>query len=185
MFNETDSINDVFKNAASVASAADAPPSKPDSTIPPDTKIMNKYKNHMISAAALEEDKANSSLTQIDLLLEQEKKALSTEQWNKLDKRLKIQKLHAYAEKYGRENAFSVKDVKGLKQFFSECLAKDKMAKVRDVEYDKTHGIIQSIPGLIFNPATRAFTLKNLDKKVSTLKSLTPKKVTEASKEDV
>ena len=181
MFNEADSINDVFKNAAS---AAEAPPPKTDSIIPPDTKIMNKYKNHMISAAALEEDKANSSLTQIDLLLEQEKKALSTEPWNKLDKRLKIQKLHAYAEKYGRENAFSLKDVKGLKQFFSECLAKDKMAKVRDVEYDKTHGTIQSIPGLVFNPATRAFTLKNLDKKVSTLKSMTPKKVAVVITED-
>jgi hypothetical protein len=170
MLNETDSINNIFKQCAEVVVV------EPTELSQPDTKILNKYKNYMISAAALEEDKANSSLTQIDSLLELEKKALSTEPWNKLDKRLKIQKLHAYAEKYGRENAFSAKDVKGLKQFFSECLAKDKMAKVRDVEYDKTTGIIQGIPGLVFNSSTRAFTLKNLDKKVSTLKSLTPKK---------
>jgi hypothetical protein len=58
------------------------------------------------------------------------------------------------------------------------------MAKVRDVEYDKAHGTIQSIPGLVFNSATRAFTLKNLDKKVSTLKSMTPKKVAVVITED-
>ena len=167
MFNETETINDVFKTTEPVA----AEPAQQ-----PDAKIMSKYKNFMLSASALEADKANSSLNQIDALLEQEKKTLSGEPWNKLDKRLKIQKLHAFAEKYGRENAFSTKDVKGLKQFFSESLMKDKMSKVRDVEYDKITGIISDIPGLVFNPTTRVFTLRNLDKKVSTLKSLTPKK---------
>lgn len=166
--NTTDSINAAFKPTDPVAI---------EQNQISDAKILSKYKNHMLSASALELDKANSSLTQIDSLLEKEKKILSTEPWNKLDKRLKIQKLHAFAEKYGRENAFSTKDVKGLKQFFSECLAKDKMAKVRDVEYDKVVGIIVAIPGLVFNATTRGFTLKNLDKKVSTLKSLTPKRV--------
>jgi hypothetical protein len=168
MLNETETINDVFKST-------DTPPI--ETVQQPDAKIMSKYKNYMISASALEAEKANSSLNHIDALLEQEKKTFNNEPWNKLDKRLKIQKLHAYAEKYGRENAFSTKDVKGLKLFFSDCLMKDKMAKVRDVEYDKVLGIISAIPGLFFNPSTRVFTLRNLDKKVSTLKSLTPKKV--------
>ncbi len=83
--------------------------------------------------------------------------------------------MHAFAEKYGKEHGLPAKEVKGLKTFFSECLAKDKMSKVKEVEYNKATGQILNIPGLAFNTVSRAFTLKNLDKKVSTLKSLTPK----------
>jgi hypothetical protein len=48
----------------------------------------------------------------------------------------------------------------------------------KDVIYDKEKGVIQSIPGLFFNTTNRAFTLKNMDaKRISTLKSLTPKRI--------
>jgi hypothetical protein len=94
-----------------------------------------------------------------------------------LDKRLKIQKLHAYAEKYGKENSLPLKEVKSLKTFFSECLTKDKLSKVKDVDYDRETGVITNISSLFLNLGTRAFTLRNLDKKVSTLKMLTPKKI--------
>lgn len=135
------------------------------------TDVLKKYKQ-FISA---HEETANMTMEHIDGLLESEKKSMSAEPWNKLDKRLKIQKLHAFAEKYGKEHGLPAKEVKGLKTFFSECLAKDKMSKVKEVEYNKANGQIISIPGLAFNTVSRAFTLKNLDKKVSTLKSLTPK----------
>ncbi len=140
-----------------------------------DDKIMYKYKT-FLSAQTLSEQASTNSMVQIDELLESEKKTMNTESWNKLDKRLKTQKLHAYAEKYGRENAFPVKDVKALKMFFSECLNKDKLSKVKDVEYDKQSGVILSISGLCFNVLSRTFTIRNLEKKVSTLKSLTPKR---------
>jgi hypothetical protein len=148
------------------------------STSPPkdDAKIMGKYKNFISSVSKPDDIETNSSMIKIDQLLEKEKKHMSAEPWNKLDKRLKIQKLHAFAEKYGRENTFPMKEIKGLKTFFSECLAKDKLAKVKDVEYDRETGVINSIPSLFAHPTSRAFTLRNLDKKVSTLKSLTPKK---------
>jgi hypothetical protein len=136
-----------------------------------DTKTMLKYKQFI----GTHEETANTTMDHIDKLLETEKKNMSAEPWNKLDKRLKIQKLHAFAEKYGKDNGLPMKEVKGLKTFFSECLAKDKMSKVKEVEYNKTTGQIINIPGLVFNGTTRAFTLKNLDKKVSTLKSTTPK----------
>ena len=43
--------------------------------------------------------------------------------------------------------------------------------------YNKEERVIISIPGLHFNQVTKNFTLKILDnKRVSTLKSLTPKK---------
>ena len=136
-----------------------------------DTDILKKYKQYI----GAHEETANMTMDHIDGLLESEKKSMSAEPWNKLDKRLKIQKLHAFAEKYGKEHGLPAKEVKGLKTFFSECLAKDKMSKVKEVEYNKATGQILSIPGLAFNTTSRAFTLKNLDKKVSTLKSLTPK----------
>jgi len=73
----------------------------------------------------------------------------------------------------------SVKDMKSLKAFFIDCLEKNKLQKTKDVNYDKEKREIVSIPSLFFNVANRNFTLKILDaKRVSTLKSLTPKRST-------
>jgi hypothetical protein len=158
-----------------------------DTVTPPpkdDAKIMGKYKNFISSVSKPEDTESLTSMNKIDQLLEKDKKHMNSEPWNKLDKRLKIQKLHAYAEKYGKENALPIKETKVLKTFFSECLTKDKLAKVKDVEYDRENGIIIGIPSLFLHPASRAFTLRNLEKKVSTLKSLTPKKTAVTVEED-
>ena len=150
-----------------------------------DTKIMYKYKNILNSQTPLTFDETNANtMNKIDAMLETEKKNMNSEPWNKLDKRLKIQKLHAYAEKYGKENSLPMKEVKGLKTFFSTCLTKDKLSKVKDVDYNKETGVINNIGGLAFNLTTRAFTIRNLDKKVSTLKSLTPKKIESVNEEE-
>jgi hypothetical protein len=126
----------------------------------------------------LSDNPQNTSYNQLDDLLEKEKQQNKVEAWNKLDKTAKIQKLHTFAEKYGKDNTLPVKDIKALKHFFSEALNKSKLQKTKDVVYDKEKGIIQSIPALFFNVGNRAFTLKNLDvKRVSTLKSLTPKRI--------
>jgi hypothetical protein len=140
-----------------------------------DNKLMYKYKN-ILTTTQPPEDNNKNSMNKIDEMLETEKKNMNSEPWNKLDKRLKIQKLHAYAEKYGKENALPAKEVKALKTFFSSCLTKDKLAKVKDVDYDKETGVISNISSLAFNITTHTFTLRNIEKKVSTLKSLTPKK---------
>ena len=53
------------------------------------------------------------------------------------------------------------------------------MNKSKDVVYNRENRTITSIPALHFNQVTKNFTLKILDnKRVSTLKSLTPKKQT-------
>jgi len=118
-----------------------------------------------------------SSYAKIDQLLEKEKQHNKTESWNKLDKTIKMQKLHGFAEKYGRENTLANKDIKSLKMFFSDCLEKNKLQKSKDVIYNKDSNEIQSIPSLFFHPVNRNFTLKIIDpKRVSTLKSLTPKR---------
>jgi len=115
-----------------------------------------------------------TSYTDIDKLLEKEKQHNKSDAWNKLDKTEKIQKLHSFAEKYGKDNTLPVKDVKVLKHYFTEALEKNKLQKTKEVTYDKEKGTIQSIPSLFFNVQQRTFTLKNMDKRVSTLKSLTP-----------
>lgn len=121
----------------------------------------------------------NETMTYInvDSLLEREKQYNKTDTWNKLDKTVKIQKLQAFAEKYGREQGFSIKEIKNLNTFFIECLDKTKLQKTKDVIYDKDTHEILSIPALFFNTEKRTFTLRIVDtKRVSTLKSLTPKR---------
>jgi len=114
----------------------------------------------------------------IDAMLEKEKQHNKSETWNKLDKTIKIQKLHGFAEKYGKQHSIPLKEVKALKSFFVECLEKSKLQKAKDVIYDKEHHEIASIPSLHFNTTTHNFTLKITDaKRVSTLKSLTPKRL--------
>lgn len=114
----------------------------------------------------------------IDQMLETEKNNNRTESWNKLNKTVKIQKLHSFAEKYGREEGLPVKEVKHLKTFFVECLEKNKLLKTKEVVYDRELRDITSIPALSFNVEKKNFTLRNLDaKRVSTLKSLTPKRL--------
>jgi len=117
------------------------------------------------------------NFSSLDTLLEKEKQHNKTETWNKLDKTVKIQKLHGFAEKYGREQGLPMKEVKCLKTFFVECLDKSKLQKTKDVVYDKESREITSIPALFFNTEKKQFTLRIVDtKRVSTLKSLTPKR---------
>jgi hypothetical protein len=118
--------------------------------------------------------------SEIDSILENEKQINKQDNWTKLDKTVKTQKLHIFAEKYGKEKGIPIKDIKNLKTFFTECLDKNRLQKTKDVVYDKEKGIITSIPALHFNINARAFTLKNLDvKRVSTIKSLTPRRTSE------
>jgi len=116
-------------------------------------------------------------VSELDALLEKEKIRNKGEVWLKLDKTIRKQKLEEYAEKYGKEHAMSSKDLKLLKTFFNNCLEKNKLNKSKDVVYNKEERVILSIPALHFNQITKNFTLRILDtKRVSTLKSLTPKR---------
>lgn len=139
-----------------------------------------KYNNivHVYSTST------ESSSDVIDKMLENEKIQNKTESWNKIDKTVKIQCLHAFAEKYGKQMSLPVKDVKSLKSFFVDCLEKGKLQKTKDVVYEKESREITSIPALHFNVSNRSFTLKITDvKRVSTLKSLTPKRVVPTAEE--
>jgi hypothetical protein len=138
--------------------------------------------------SSLKDDEKNemkdSHYSLVDQILEKEKQKNKNDHWNKLDKTMKIQKLHAFAEKYGRQNNFPVKEIKSLKTFFIDCLEKSKLQKNKEVNYDRETKEIVSIPSLFFNTSTHNFTLKIMDsKRVSTLKSLTPKRISEKNKD--
>jgi hypothetical protein len=113
----------------------------------------------------------------IDHILEKETQKNKTESWNKLNKTIKIQKLHHYAEKYATEHKYSERELTNLKKFFLESLERGKLLKTKEVVYDKDQQQIDEIPGLFYHPNNHNFTLRIIDaKRVSTLKSLTPKR---------
>lgn len=146
---------------------------------------IKKYTNGFKNPAIETNNTADTKYEDIDRLLEKEKQNNKLETWNKLDRTVKTQKLHAFAEKYGKEHNLPVKEIRALKQFFVECLEKSKLQKTKDVVYDKEKQVITSIPSLFFNTINHSFTLKNMDaKRVSTIKSLTPKRtITEKTRD--
>jgi len=167
------SINEVLKNERVEQIEQ---PKKQDAYDPTTAKYKNILNQQPIDTEA--------NYQSIDDLLDKEKLHNKTEIWIKLDKTIKIQKLHQFAEKYGKDHTLPVKDIKALKMFFVSCLEKNKLNKTKDVLYNKETSEITSIPALHFNQTTRSFTLKITDpKRVSTLKSLTPKRLTEKNKE--
>ena len=136
----------------------------------------------------VKEEKIENTLDSIDNMLARERQKNKTDNWIKLDKTAKLQRLHTFAESHGKQHSMPSKDVKLLKNFFKSCLDKNKLAKSKDVVYNKEEMKIISIPSLHFNQLNHNFTLKIMDtKRVSTLKSLTPKRmvseITETTKE--
>jgi len=119
----------------------------------------------------------------VDTILENETQKNKTESWNKLNKTMKLQKLYHYAEKYTTDHKYSERELKQLKTFFLDSLERGKLLKTKEVIYNKEQQKIEDIPGLILHPNNHNFTLRVMDtKRVSTLKSLTPKRSLEKPK---
>jgi hypothetical protein len=124
-----------------------------------------------------------TSQEEVDNILEKETLQNKSETWNKLNKTQKLQKLNTYAEKYGAEQKYGIKEIKNLKQFFLDSLERGKLQKTKEVIYDKNTQTIQEVPGLFLHPTNHNFTLRIMDnKRVSTLKSLAPKRISEKNK---
>lgn len=135
-----------------------------------------KYKSLILNGTVWPESKSSSNLANLDKFLENEKITNSIEPWSKLDKTAKIRKLTAFADNYKIEHNLSDEDYSKLIAFFRDCLDKKKLQRVKDVSYNKETGEIKDIPALVFNKPTNHFTLKNIDKRVSTIRGLAPKK---------
>ena len=135
-----------------------------------------KYKTMLMNGSSIRETNSSGDLSNLERFLENEKTTNQAEPWSKLDKTIKTQKVIAYATEYVEQNELGVEEEALLVKFLKECLGKKRLYRVKDVVYDKDTGRIREIPALVFNKQARHFTLKRTDKRVSTLKSLPPKK---------
>lgn len=136
-----------------------------------------KYKTMLLNGVPLKETKSSNNLSNLDKFLESEKNANVNEPWCKLNKTVKTKKLLEYVELYKDKNKLEEDECKLMINFLKDCLDRKKLLRVKDVVYDKDNGIIKEIPALCYVKANKHFTLKNTDKRVSTLKSLVaPKK---------
>jgi len=136
-----------------------------------------KYKTMLLSGNPVQETKSSNDLSNLEKFLENEKNNNKNDPWCKLDKTLKTKKLLEFVELYKVENKLDEEETSLLIRFFKDCLDRKKFQRVKDVIYDKTTGLIKEVPALTYTKATKHFTLKNIDKRVSTLKSLPPKKL--------
>lgn len=135
-----------------------------------------KYKTMLLNGVPLQETKSSNNLTNLDKFLENEKVNNVNEPWCKLNKTIKTKKLQDYVEIYKKLNNLSDEEGELLVIFLKDCMDRKKLQRVKDVIYDKENGIIKEIPALHYVKSNKHFTLKNIDKRVSTLKSLAPKK---------
>ncbi len=140
-----------------------------------------QYKTMLLKGVIMKTPHSEAdNLETLDAFLENEKSSTNN-QWCKLNKTIKVQKFLHFAELYSKEHNFTEDETTALMEFLKDCLDRKKLQRIKDVNYDKISGEIRSIPGLIYNKTSKHFTLKNLDKHVSTLKSLAPTKTSAAA----
>ncbi len=130
----------------------------------------------LLNGNPMKETKSSENLSSLDKFLQDEKAVNQNEPWCKLNKTIKTKKLIEFVETYKETVGLDAEEQTQLIAFFKESLEKKKLQRVKDVIYDKVNGQIKEIPALTYIKASKHFTLKNMDKRVSTMKSLTPKK---------
>lgn len=150
---------------------------EPTETIDECQELKNiKYKTMLLNGNPLIETKTQNNVSNLELFLENEKINNGNEPWCKLNKTIKTKKLLDFIELYKKDNNLDEEETKNLVLFLKDCIDRKKLCRVKDVIYDKQNGIIKDIPALTYIKSSKHFTLKNVDKRISTLKSLAPKK---------
>ncbi len=94
--------------------------------------------------------------------------------WNKLGYHIKLKLLTQHIETLCEEMSYTDDQKNELLQYIKTCVNRKKLSKIKDVDYDKEKGIINSIPNLIYDKTRKKFTLKVAEKKNSSLKGLAP-----------
>ena len=118
-------------------------------------------------------DNEFTCIKNIDEILVKEATLNTKATWTKLDKTTKVNKLMEYANRVAEEKELSHEDATNLQKYLSDALDRKRLSSVKDVVYDNETNKIQKIPSLIFSmTSTRKFTLKRVEKRASTLKSL-------------
>ena len=140
-----------------------------------------KYKTMLLNGAPLHETKSSNDLSNLDKFLENEKNNNVHEPWCKLNKTIKMKKIQEFVLGYKETHALTDEEGELLLVFLKDCVDRKKIQRVKDVIYDKLTGAIKDIPALHYVKPSKHFTLKNIDKRVSTLKSLAPNKTTQGT----
>ena len=111
-----------------------------------------KYKSMLLSGSNSntinvnnQQNNKKSSLKNLDAFLEAEKARNKKESWSRIDKTVKLKKLHEWAEVYCKEKKWSDTTLKQLKQYLKHCLDKKRLQKVKDVIYNKETGKIKPL----------------------------------------
>ena len=94
------------------------------------------------------------------------------ESWNKLSKHCKSEKMQVFSARYAEGMQLDGGERELLQKYLFECLDKNKLQRVKDVNYDKTTGSLTEIYGLQYFKTTRHFTIRNHEKRTSTTKGL-------------
>ena len=131
------------------------------------------YKSMLLTGKPLKETRSNNSLDNLEAFLENEKQCGPADAWCKLNKATKLNKLTEYAVGYVEANEMTADEHALLIAFFKDCLERKKLQRVKDVNYDKTVGVVKDVNALVY--ANGRFMLKNIDKRASALSSLKTK----------
>jgi len=113
-------------------------------------------------------------MNEIAQFLEEEIKLNKKENWNKLDKTIKLKKLNDFATSYCKKHNYAEDICATLCDFLKQKLNQRRLTTNKDVLYDAEKMHIVDIPSLVYINDT--FILNRNDKRHSTVKSLTPTK---------
>ena len=112
-----------------------------------------------------------NDINNIEDILDKDSELSKLLPWNKLEKCQKVSKLNDFVDSYCATNKIIKQDEIELKKYLKEKIERKKLRTIKEVDYDKTTGIIKSIPGLIYNEKSsekvNKFTLKNEEKQKS------------------
>lgn len=113
------------------------------------------------------------NINELNRFLEKDAETNIEQNWNKLNKTHKLNKITNYIKHIESQNIYDENELSLLCTFLKDCIDNKRLNKNNDVNYDVKSGIIKDIPCLIYNKINKKFTLKSNDNKHRfTLKSL-------------
>lgn len=106
---------------------------------------------------------AKNTYANLQQFLEKEKNNNNKENWSKLNKSVKHKKIADFVTAYTASNELTEEEKERLLEVLKQNMLRGKLTKNKEVNYDKTKGVIKDMPCLVFNKTTRHFTIKNMD----------------------
>ena len=120
------------------------------------------------------------SITDVNKILDNERKTSIKLPWSRLTKIKKLDKIYEYIDAQKEKHNLDNKDIKEMRQYMKKCFERKMLQTAKVIQYDKINEVITDIPALIINDKEasvincnhKRFTLKMGDNKSSTLKNL-------------